>query len=137
MKARDALTLSVMRGMLAAFTNELVAKGRKPTDELKDEESIAVLKRLHKQRTESAEQFEKGGRTDLAEKEKAERAIIENYLPARASREQIEQVARAKITELGVTDQNGAGKLIGAVMRELGASADGSEVKTIIAELLK
>ena len=137
MKAREELRLSVIRSMITAFTNELVGKGRKPTDVLSDEEAIAVLKRLHKQRTDSAEQFDKGNRPELAEKERAERLIIEAYLPARASREQIEKAVNEKMAELGVADKTGMGKLMGAVMKSLGASADGNDVKAVIDELLK
>lgn len=136
MKAREELRLSVIRGMIAAFTNELVAKGRKPTDALSDEEAIAVLKRLHKQRTEAAEQFDKGNRPELAEKERAERVIIEAYLPAKASREQIEKAVREKMLELGVTDKSGMGRLMGAVMKSLGSSADGNDVRAVIDEML-
>lgn len=137
MKAREALKLSVIRSMITAFTNELVAKGRKPTDALSDEEAVAVLKRLHKQRTDSAEQFDKGRRPELAEKERTERAIIETYLPAKAGREQIEKAVKEKMTELGVTDKAGMGKLMGAVMKLLGGNADGNDVKAVIDELLK
>ena len=133
MKAREELRLSVIRSMITAFTNELVGKGRKPTDVLSDEEAIAVLKRLHKQRTDSAEQFDKGNRPELAEKERAERLIIEAYLPARASREQIEKAVNEKMAELGVADKTGMGKLMGAVMKSLG----GNDVKAVIDELLK
>ncbi len=135
MKAREELKLSVIRSMITAFTNELVAKGKKPTDALSDEEAIAVLKRLHKQRTDSAEQFDKGGRPELAEKERAERLIIEVYLPPKATTEQIEKIVRAKMAELGITDKSGTGKLMGGVMKEL-SNADGNDVKTVIATLL-
>ena len=137
MKAREGLKLSVVRGMITAFTNELVAKGKKPTDALSDEEAIAVIKRLHKQRTDSIEQFEKGGRPELAEKERLERVMLEAYLPAKASREQIEAAVHAKMSELGVTDKSGMGKLMGAVMKSLGSSADGNDVKTVIEWVLK
>ncbi len=107
MKARDALRTQTLRGALAAFTNELVAKGKKPTEELTDAEAVAVLKRLGKQRKDSAEQFTKGGRTELAQKEMDELKIIEAYLPETASKEEIEKVARAKMTEMGITDATG------------------------------
>src|ERR1035437_10018743 len=100
MKARETLRLETLRGALAAFTNELVAKRNKPTEELTDPEAVAVFKRLAKQRKDSAEQFEKGGRPELALKEKNELKIIEEYLPAGAPRAEIEKVARAK-TEIG------------------------------------
>jgi len=135
MKARDDLRLQTLRGALAAFTNELVAKGRKPTEELSDAEVVTVLKRLGKQRKDSAEQFTKGNRPELASKEMSELKIIEAYLPQSASREDIEKVARAKKAELGITDKAGVGKLMGAVIKEFAGSADGNDVKEIVQEL--
>ena len=137
MKVRDDLRVQTLRGCMAAFTNELVAKGRKPTEELTDDEAIAVLKRLGKQRTDSVEQYTKGGRAELAEKEAAEKKIIEEFLPQMASREEIEKVVRAKIAELGVTDASGVGKLTGAIMKEMAGRADGNEVKALVASLLQ
>jgi len=137
MKARDQLRVDTLRGALAAFTNELVAKGRKPTEALSDDEAIAVLKRLAKQRKEAAEQYEKGGRTELAEKESSELKIIEEFLPQMASREEIEKVARAKMVEMNITDAVGMGKLTGAVMKAMAGRADGQTVKEIVAALLQ
>ena len=137
MKAKDDLRVQTLRGALAAFTNELVAKGRKPTEELDDKDVVVVLKRLAKQRKEAAEVYEKGGRAELAEKELNELKIIEEYLPQMVSREEIEKVARAKKEELGVADASGAGKLTGAVMKELGGNVDGAVVKEIVASLLR
>jgi len=135
MKARDQLRVDTLRGALSSFTNELVTKGRKPTEELTDDEAIVVLKRLAKQRKDSAEQFEKGGRAELAAKEKTELSIIESYLPATATREEIEKVARTKKEELGVTEASGIGKLTGAVMKEFAGRADGNDVKAVLASL--
>ena len=135
MKARDQLRVDTLRGALAAFTNELVAKGRKPTEELADNDTITVLKRLAKQRKEAAEQYEKGGRAELAQKETSELKIIEEYLPQMASREEIEKVARAKKDELGVTDASSAGKLTGVAMKEFAGRADGNEVKEVVQKL--
>lgn len=132
MKARDDLRVQTLRGALAAFTNELVAKGRKPTEELDDKDAVTVLKRLGKQRKEAAEVYEKGGRSELAEKENKELKIIEEYLPQMASREEIEKVARAKKAELNSTD---TGKLTGAVMKEFAGRADGNDVKNIVQSL--
>jgi uncharacterized protein YqeY len=95
MKAKDELRRDTLRGALAAFTNELVAKGRKPTEEMSDQDAVTVLKRLAKQRKDSAEQFAAGGRPELAEKESKELRIIEGYLPQTAGREEIEKIARA------------------------------------------
>jgi uncharacterized protein YqeY len=134
MRAKDQVRVDTLRGVLAAFTNELVAKGRKPTETLDDAEMLTVLKRLAKQRKDSIEQFEKGGRPELAAKEAQELSIIEVYLPQQASREDIERVAAAKKTELGV-DAAGAGKLVGAILKEFGGNADGGVVKDVVAKL--
>lgn len=136
MKAKDALKVQTLRGALSSFTNELVSKGRKPTEELTDDEAVAVLKRLAKQRKDSIEQFTKGNRPELAEKESGELAIIEAYLPQSAPREEIEKVARAKMMELGVTDAAGMGKLTGAVMKEFAGRADGADVQAVLKSLL-
>lgn len=142
MKARDSLRVDTLRGALSAFTNELVAKGRKPTEELADNDAVTVLKRLAKQRKEAAEVYEKAGRTELAEKESKELKIIEEYLPQMASREEIQKVAEAKKAEMGVTDASGVGKLTGAVMKEFALAgqagrADGSDVKAVVASLFQ
>lgn len=135
MRAKDQVRVDTLRGALAAFTNELVAKGRKPTDELSDDEVLTVLKRLAKQRKDSMEQFTKGGRPELAAKEEVELKIIEAYLPQMASREEIEKVARAKKEELGVSDAAGMGKLMGAVIKEFAGRADGGDVKAVVQNL--
>lgn len=136
MKAKDQLRVDTLRGALAAFTNELVAKGKKPTEEVDEAMAMTVLKRLGKQRKEAADVYEKGGRKDLAEKELSELKILEAYLPQTASREEIEKVAVAKKAELGVTDAAAAGKLTGAVMKEFAGRADGNDVKEIVTSLL-
>ena len=136
MKAKDQLRRETLRGALAAFTNDLVAKGRRPTEQLDDNDAALVLKRLAKQRKEAAEQYLKGNRSDLADKELNELKIIQEYLPQGASREDIEKVARAKMAELGVSDKSGAGQLTGAVMKEFAGRADGTDVKKVIDMLL-
>ncbi len=136
MRAKDALATEVLRGMLAAFTNELVALGRKPSDELTESEILAVVKRMLKQRKDAAEQFRAGAREDLASKEDAERTIIEAFLPAQASAEEIETVVKAKIAELQITDKAGAGKLIGIVVKHFAGNADGMLIKAAVEKLL-
>src|SRR3989338_6801718 len=136
MKARDSLKVDTLRGAMSAFTNELVAKGRKPTEELADNDAVTVLKRLAKKRKEAADVYTKGGRAELAEKEQNELKIIEEYLPQSAPREEIEKVARAKMAELGVADASGIGKLTGAVMKKFAGRADGNDVKEVIGILL-
>lgn len=81
MIARDAVRLGVLRGLISAFTNESVAKGRRPDEELSDEEALVVIQRQARQRKDSIAQFEKGGRADLVDVEKAELAILEEFLP--------------------------------------------------------
>jgi uncharacterized protein len=134
MKAKDDLKVQTLRGVIAGCTNELVAKGMKPTDGIDDAMAMTVLKRLGKQRKDSAEQFEKGNRPELAAKEMSELKIIEAYLPQQASREDIEKVARAKKEELNI-DAAGKGKLMGIVMKELGGNADGGVVKEVVDSL--
>lgn len=136
LRKREELRLLVLRGLLSSFTNEAITKGKKPDVELTDEEAIAVIKRQSKQRKDSIEQFRKGGREDLAEKEEKELKILEEYLPEEMSREDIEKVAKMKMEEMGVTDKAGMGKLTGAVMKELKGQADGSVVKEVIEKLL-
>lgn len=136
MRAKDQVKVDTLRGVLSAFTNELVAKGRKPTDELTADEMLAVMKRLGKQRKDSIEQFEKGGRPEMAEKEKVELGIIEAYLPQQASEEDIEKAAKEAIAEAGQVDAAAAGKLTGAVMKKLGGNADGAKIREVLQRLL-
>ena len=134
MKAREEVKLSVLRSLSSAFTNELVAKGKKPTDELSDEEALAVITRASKQRKDSIDQFEKGGRPELAESEKAELAVIESYLPTLMSEDEIKVVVDAKKAELNVTDKSKLGMFVGAVMKDLKGKADGALVKKVVEE---
>lgn len=136
MRAKDEVRLRTLRSLLSAMTNEVVAKKRKPDEFLTDEEALTVLKRAANQRKDSIEQFEKGGREDLAVTEKEELAVIEDFLPAQMSREEIETIARAKMAEMGVTDKSGAGKFMGALMTELKGRADGGDVKAVVDSLL-
>lgn len=135
MMAKDAVRLSVVRNMISAFTNELVATGKTPQDMLDDAGVLKVIKRLSNQRKDSIEQFVKGGRPELAESEQAELAILEKYLPTLMSREEIKVVALAKKEALGVTDKSKAGQLTGVIMKDLAGKADGGDVKAVVDEL--
>ena len=135
MLAKDAVRLEVLRGMVASFTNELVAKGKKPQEMLSDEEAMAVIMRMSKQRKDSIEQFGKGGREDLVAEEQAQLAIIETFLPAMMSKADVEKVARAKQTELGITDPTKKGMLMAGVMKDLKGKADGMLVKEVVDSL--
>ncbi len=137
MLEKNQVKLGVVRGILSAFTNELVAKKHKPDELLGDEEAIAVIRRLAKQRQDSIGQFKNGGRADLAEQEEAELACLETYLPKLMSRDEIKKLAEAKKAELGVSAKGDAGKLTGALMKELKGKADGADVKAVVDELLK
>lgn len=136
MLAKDATRLLVVRGLVTAATNQLVASNRKPTDELSPEEVQAIVARAVKQRKDSIEQFEKGGRADLAENEKAELSILEAMLPPQMSEAEIEAAVKAKMAELGTVDKAKAGQFTGTMMRDLKGKADGAAVKAVIDRLL-
>lgn len=132
MRAKDSVRLSVIRSIMTAATNEVVAKGGKPTDEMSPEDLEAIIRRASKQRKDSIEQFEKGGRPELAENEKAELAIIESMLPALMSEDEVRAAATAKAAELGVMDKTKANMLMGALMKDLKGKADGTVVKAVV-----
>jgi len=134
MKAKEAVRLRVVRQLLTAFMNELVATSRTPQDTLKDDEVLAVIKRAAKQRKESITQYEAADRAELAAPEKEELAILETYLPQMMTPEQIKPVVEAKKAELGIEDRSKMGLLVGAVMKELAGQADGSDVKCVVEE---
>jgi len=135
MKAKDAVKLRTVRSILTAFTNELVATGKKPQDLIDDPAGMNVIKRLAKQRKDSIEQYEAAGRTDLSEPEKEELAVLEAYLPELMPQEQIKPIAEAKKAELGIDDKAKMGILVGALMKDLQGRADGSDVKTVVESL--
>ena len=135
MIAHDTLRLTVLRGLVTAFTNELVAKSRKPQDELKDDEAVAVIKRAVKQRKDSIEQFTKGNRMDLVANEEAELKILETFLPQMMSVEEIKKVAEVKKAELNITDKTGMEKFMGLLMKEFKGMANGDDVKKVVESL--
>ena len=137
MKAHDAIKLSVIRGLVTNFTNELITLKRKPDGELTDDEVLNIIRRAVKQRKDSIEQFRNGGRDDLAHDEEGELKILETYLPAMMSKDEVMKIALAKKDELGVADKSGAGKFMGVLMKELKGKADGDVVKSVVDELLK
>lgn len=132
MMAKDTVRLETLRGMSAAFTNELVAKSRKPSEMLADEEALAVITRLAKQRKDSIEQFTKGARQDLVKEEQAQLAILETYLPKLMDKSEVEKIAKAKKDELGITDPAKKGMLMSALMKDLKGKADGTTVKEAV-----
>ena len=136
MRAKDAVRLITLRSMLAAFVNELISKGRKPSEELEEKDMILVIRRLVKQRKDSIEQFQKGEREDLVLNEKAELAILNEFLPSQMSEGQIRAIVLKKKEEMGITDKAKIGILVGAVIKETKGEADGSVVKKIVEEIL-
>jgi uncharacterized protein len=137
MRARDEVRLVTLRGMLAAFTNEVMSLKRKPQDKLSDDEAISVIRRLVKQRKDSIEQFKKGNREDLVKNEEAELKVLEEFLPAQMSEEQIREIILKKKAEVSEVDKTKIGQFMGAVMKETGGNADGALVKKIIEEVLQ
>jgi hypothetical protein len=135
MLAKNAVLLETLRSMVAAFTNELISKNRKPTEFLNDEEALAVITRLSKQRKDSIEQFKKGNRDDLVKEEEAQLAILETYLPKLMEKSEIEKIAKSKKEELNITDGTKKGLLMQALMKDLKGKADGGIVKEVVDSL--
>jgi uncharacterized protein len=133
MRNKDALRLSVLRMMKTAVKNKEIDK-MKP---LEEGEVIAVLNTLVKQRKDSVEQFRNGGREELAQKEEAEIKIIEEYLPAAASDEDIRKALEEAIQETGASSIKDMGKVMKATMARLaGKTADGGRVSQLVKEKL-
>lgn len=133
MKAKDQTKLTALRMLKTALTNKSIEKGRA----LEGAEELQVVSMLVKQRRDSIEQFTKGGRTDLADKEQAEIAILNAYLPASASDDEIAAAVAAAITETGATSAKDMGKVMKATMAGLaGKTVDGKKVsETVKAKL--
>ena len=133
MRNKDSLRLSVLRMMKSAVKNKEIEK-MKP---LEEGECIAVLNTLVKQRKDSVEQFRNGGREELAQKEEAEIKIIEEYLPAAATDDEILAAVSKAIEETGASSIKDMGKVMKATMGRLsGKTADGSRVSQLVKEKL-
>ncbi|MSR73056.1 GatB/YqeY domain-containing protein [Candidatus Parcubacteria bacterium] len=132
MLAKDKVRLNVLRGLVTAFVNEVIAQKRKPQEELVDEDALNVIRRGVKQRKYSIEQFKAGGRADLVASEEAELTILQTFLPATMSKEDIRAVAEKKRAEMGITDKSKLGIFMGTVMKELKGKADGADVKEVV-----
>jgi uncharacterized protein YqeY len=129
MKAQDAPRTSTLRMVKAAVMNREIEKG----GELDDEEMMKLLRSLVKQRHDSVEQYEKGGRQELADKEKTEIDVIEAYLPQAASRDEIEAAVAVAISETGASSMKDMGKVMKAAQVTLaGKNADGRTVSEIV-----
>lgn len=131
MKARDQLRLDALRSAISAFGYKRKEANVDPTEA----EQLAIVQRLVKQRTDSIEQFSKAGRTDLVDKESAERDILQKYLPAQKSADEIRALVREAIAGLPPEGRN-QGALMKAVLPPLKGLADGNLVRQIVTEEL-
>jgi uncharacterized protein YqeY len=132
MRQREELRRDTLRMALAALHNaEIEARG-----ELDDDATLAVLSKEAKMRRESIEEFTKGGRQDLVDKETAELAIISAYLPQQLSRDEIVEAARQVVLESGASGPKDIGKVMPALMQRLQGRADGRLASEVVRELL-
>jgi len=133
MKAKDEMKLSVLRMAKAAFQLKEVEKMRK----LDDQESIQLLQTLVKQRKDSIDQFAKGGRQDLVDKEKSELAILETYLPAGASPAEMDAAITRAVAETGASSMKQMGAVVKAAKTALeGKTVDGKALSDLVRERL-
>lgn len=130
--ARDEVKVSTLRLLLSEVKNREISKG----ESLSDEDVIFVIIREVKKRKEAAESFRSGGREESAAKEDLEAKILEGYLPARVSNEELTKIVDDTINELGVTSVSDMGKVMGAVMGKVKGQADGTTVSNLVKERL-
>jgi len=128
----DKLKCLVIRSTIAAITNAEKAKMK----ELDDADTLGVIAKQVKQHKESIEAFKQGNRQDLVDKEAAEMAILEKYLPEQMSREDIITAAKEVITEVGAQGPQDKGKVMGRLMPQLKGKADGGMINAVVTELL-
>lgn len=137
MKAKDETRVSTLRMVRSEIQKK---EKEKAGPQLTDEVVVQLLQTMAKQHQDSIEQFERGGRKDLVEKEQAEYQIIESYLPERVSPDEIRQVVGEVITETGAATPRDIGKVMGLAMRRLketGKLVEGAEVKKIVVQSLQ
>lgn len=135
MKSGDTERRDTLRMLESALKNEAIEL-RKPAAELAGSEVTAMVRRLCKQRRESAEEYRAGGRADLAEKEERELAILESYLPAALSDDELRAIVAGAKTETGASTRADFGKLMGAAVKKAAGRADGNEIKRFVEEAL-
>jgi uncharacterized protein YqeY len=133
MRAKDATKLGVLRMLKSALKYAAIAKSGAEA-ELSDAEAVQVIRKQAKQRQDSIESFEKGGRAELADKEKEELAILNTYLPQGMSPDELAKVVRETIAELGATSKAQMGAVMKALQPKVGGRADG---KTLSAEVAR
>jgi uncharacterized protein len=129
MRAKDAARLSTLRLLKSAVEYHKIEKKQ---EQLTDADVTAVIKKQIKQRQDSIDGFEKGGRADLVEKEKAELVVLKSYLPEELSQSQVEEVVKATIAELGANTKTDMGKVMKAVQAKLAGRADNRLVSQVV-----
>lgn len=132
---KDAFTLSVIRMLISAITYYEIEKGGAGY-EATDADVLTVIEKQVKQRKDSIEQFEKAGRQELADKEKAEMALLQKYLPEQMTEDEIRQAVQDAITQTGASTPQDMGKVMSALMPKTKGKADGSLVSKIVREKL-
>jgi uncharacterized protein len=133
MLAKDAMRMSTLRMLKSAIE---YFKIEKKQENVIDADVTAVIKKQIKQRQDSIEGFEKGGRADLADKEKAELAILKSYLPEELSQAQLEEIVKAAIAEVGATTKADMGKVMKAVQAKAAGRADNRLVSQLVSAQL-
>ena len=133
MKAKDAVRLATLRSMRTAFLNEMKKDG---SDTVSDSVCETLLRKLEKQRKESIEAFAGGGRPEMAENERAELAVIQEFLPQLADEAQTRVWVEAAIAETGASEAKEMGKVMGALMKAHKADIDGNLARQIVQALL-
>jgi len=134
MKAKDKVSLEAIRAAKTAF---ILARTNKGADaQLSSDEEIKIIQKLVKQRRESADIYIEQYRPELAEKETAEADVLEKYLPAKMSDEELEKVLKAIIARVGAKAPSDMGKVMGVASKELAGKADGKELSAKVKQLL-
>ncbi len=134
MRAKDAIALEALRAVKSAILLALTDGGSK--EELSSDEEIKLLQRLVKQRKDSADIYNKQGRSDLADPELAQVAVIEKFLPEQMSENQVEKVIQTLITANGFSGMANMGALMGLATKELAGKADGKLISGVVKRLL-
>ena len=135
MRAKDAARLSVLRLLKAALKNAAIEKVG-AEGELNDADEVVVIRKQVKQRQDSIESFEKGDRADLAEKEKDEIAVLNNYLPQSISAEELQRIVAETIAEVGATSRAQMGGVMKALQSKVAGRADGKTLSSEVARQL-
>ncbi|MGB1131167.1 MAG: GatB/YqeY domain-containing protein, partial [Haloferula sp.] len=135
MKAKDSLRLTVIRALKTALTNAAIEKGGLGT-ELDDAEVISIIRKQLKQRQDSFQQFTDAGRDELADKEKAEMGVLESYLPAAMTTEEVVALVEAVIAETGASTKADMGKVMGLLQKRSEGRADGKTLSQEVAKRL-